>query len=229
MRIVSVDNLTLVLTENMTWRIREISDLKRTVSLVPNSFRSSVIRATVPLIYAHWEGHVRLCASAYADYVSARRLSYRSLHRGYMLGALKGELDQIARKGASRIDLIRFLERLDEIELKHFRSRGDRLIETRSNLSFEVLTEISAVIGIDASVFEADATFINKILLDRRNHIAHGQEVILSDDDLDGIANRTVGLMRTFQNLVENAALNGRFERQGRPDRARRARYVARD
>jgi hypothetical protein len=87
------------------------------------------------------------------------------------------------------------------------------LVDTKSNLSFATLCEILNVLGIEQSLFEPDESFIDRILLHKRNNIAHGQNILLTDDELEDISNKTIGLMRTFRNLVENAALAGAYKK----------------
>lgn len=213
MRVYTIDELSTVLTESMVWRIRELSDVKRSFSLLPATFHQSLARAIVPILYAHWEGHVRLCASAYVHYVASKRLPYARLHRGYMLHVLRSELKQMqSRSSLSGQDQTRFLERLEQITLQKFKgSKG--LVDTKSNLSFGTLCDIADVIGIDVSSFQDDASFIDKSLVARRNSIAHGESLAVTSADLDELLDRTIGLMRAFQNLVENAAVISAFDK----------------
>ncbi|WP_334186597.1 MAE_28990/MAE_18760 family HEPN-like nuclease [Noviherbaspirillum sp.] len=46
--------------------------------------------------------------------------------------------------------------------------------------------------------------FIDVILLKRRNSIAHGEEAIVTIDEIDGLVDGTTSLMRAFKNEVEN-------------------------
>lgn len=53
------------ITSDLTWRIKEISDLRTVIRRSEPSFIPTVARAGVPIIYAHWEGHVTAVSKAY--------------------------------------------------------------------------------------------------------------------------------------------------------------------
>jgi hypothetical protein len=60
------------------------------------------------------------------------------------------------------------------------------------------------VCGLSVALFENSTTFIDVILLKRRNAIAHGKDTMIAFNDLDEIAENTVGIMRSFGNELEN-------------------------
>ena len=81
---------------------------------------------------------------------------------------------------------------------------NDNLIATKSNLNFKVFTDICLVCSIPLDVFQDEATFIDTILLKRRNAIAHGEETFVDLADLSDLTTRTIGLMRSFGDALEN-------------------------
>ncbi len=84
-------------------------------------------------------------------------------------------------------------------------SRVDEyIVSTRSNLNFEVFTEICRICGVSIEPFSGDASFIDLVMLRRRNAIAHGEDTLAGLDDLDKRPDRTIGLMRMFGNALEN-------------------------
>jgi len=207
MNVATVDSLSNELIRDMNWRIREISDLKQAIRTIPPALRASSMRASIPIFYAHWEGHVRVCATGYVLHISMRRLEYKELTRGYMLATLRSEFNRLSGKSLSKLEQMKFIETVFNTEAQRFGSKSEYLVDTKSNLSFATLCEILNVIGIDGALFEPEESFIDRILLDKRNNIAHGQNIVLTDDELEDISSKTIGLMRTFRNLVENAAL----------------------
>jgi hypothetical protein len=78
------------------------------------------------------------------------------------------------------------------------------LVNTRSNLSFEVFSEICSVCGVSAAEYTDRKVFIDVILLKRRNAIAHGEDTFVGIDDLDMVTTGTVDLMRQFGDALEN-------------------------
>jgi hypothetical protein len=213
MKIYDLDSLGNALYEDLTWRLKEISDLKRTIELSPGTLKRAVLRSGIPLVYAHWEGHVKVCATAYVNYVASKRLRLHELKRGYALTALRSEIDQLAANHWAKLIQIEFLERVDSVGDLRF-GKADQSIDTRSNLSFDVLQEICAVIGIAPKSFASEESFINKMLVERRNHIAHGREIAISESEFSEIADRTIALMRLFNSDVQYAALQESYRRE---------------
>ena len=211
MKVSTIDELSNSLTTDMTWRIREITDLRANVRTAAT--KQSSIRATIPILYAHWEGHVKICAEAYVGFVSARRMRFSELQYGFSLAPLRSDFDRLSSGNMSKVDQILLIRKTGETEQHTFRGNFKKLVETRSNLSHDVLCEILSVLGIDTSGFEGEADFIDRILLERRNFIAHGATVNLDEAALEEMIDRTIGLMRSFQNCIENAALLGTYKR----------------
>ncbi len=52
--------------------------------------------------------------------------------------------------------------------------------------------------------FADRSTFIDVILLKRRNGIAHGEDTLVAFAELDEIVNGTIELMRLFGDALEN-------------------------
>lgn len=88
MKIYRFEDLMTFVEEENVWRVREISNYKATFSGQPNRFKAVQARAGIPLAYAHWEGYAKNCATAYLQYVSARRKPLKALGTGFWLGAL---------------------------------------------------------------------------------------------------------------------------------------------
>ena len=66
------------------------------------------------------------------------------------------------------------------------------------------MRDICIVCGIESSFISDNHNFIDKILLKRRNEIAHGQNTFIDMGDLDYISNETLSIMREFGNAIEN-------------------------
>jgi MAE_28990/MAE_18760-like HEPN len=60
------------------------------------------------------------------------------------------------------------------------------------------------VCSVPTLTFADKATFIDLVLLKRRNAIAHGEDTFVEIGDLDELANETVTIMRTFGDALEN-------------------------
>ena len=66
------------------------------------------------------------------------------------------------------------------------------------------MKDICRICAVDASYFESKSSFIDVILLKRRNAIAHGEETYISYAELDDVISEGVALMRTFKDVLQN-------------------------
>jgi hypothetical protein len=192
------------ITEDRNWRIKEISDLKAAVKIGDNSLQRVLLRALVAICYAHWEGYVRFTAKKYLDHVALRKFQYRQLDRQFLRNYF---LPRLAALSTSKVSIAERCSLIDEIlnssDIRFSRANDD-LINTKSNLNFEVFTDICLVCGISIQPFTEKSTFIDVVMLKRRNAIAHGEDTLVGIEDLDSVTNETIELMRLFGDFLEN-------------------------
>src|ERR1700676_5431483 len=119
-------------------------------------------------------------------------MRFRELQYGFSLAPLRPAFDRLSSGKISKVDQILLIRRTGETERHMFRGNFKKLIETRSNLSHDVLCEILGVLGINTTEFEGEADFIDRILLERRNFIAHGATVNLDETSLEEMIERTI-------------------------------------
>ena len=72
------------ITEDRSWRIKEISDLKAAVGRADANLRRVLLRGLVTICYAHWEGYVRFAARKYLEYVALRNFQYGEINRQFL-------------------------------------------------------------------------------------------------------------------------------------------------
>ena len=98
---------------------------------------------------------------------------------------------------------------------KNFSRVNEGLVNTKFNLNFNVFCDICRVCGVDETQFVSKQTFIDLILLKRRNSIAHGEETLIGPDELDTVADETISLMRSFSNALQNHAILKTYRASG--------------
>jgi hypothetical protein len=79
------------------------------------------------------------------------------------------------------------------------------VIQTKSNLRYNVLEEILFVVGIDESKFSHKKSLIND-LVDARNNIAHGDYLRVEYDAYHNMHQDVQILMEQLKIEIENAA-----------------------
>ncbi|MFL5267803.1 MAG: MAE_28990/MAE_18760 family HEPN-like nuclease [Stellaceae bacterium] len=192
------------ITQDRAWRLREISDLKAAIVKADESLRRVLLRALVTVCYAHWEGYVRFAARKYLEHVALRRFLYSDLDRQFLRNYF---LPRLAALSASRTSVAERCALIDDVlngSAQRFSRVNDDLINTRANLNFDVFADICLVCCVPAQLFADSATFVDVVLLKRRNLIAHGEDTFITIDDLDELTNETITLMRTFGDALEN-------------------------
>jgi hypothetical protein len=75
-----------------------------------------------------------------------------------------------------------------------------------------VLRDICLICAVDFKHFEAKATFIDVLLLKRRNSIAHGEATLVQSGDEDGLIAEGIALMRTFKDALQNKVFQKTYE-----------------
>ncbi len=192
------------IVEDRNWRIKEISDLKTAIRRGDESLQRVLLRAIVAICYAHWEGYVKFAAKKYLEHVALRKFQYGALNRQFFRNYF---LPRLASLSVSKTSITERCALVDEIlnsENHRFARINVDLVNTKANLNFEVFTDICLVCGVPLTHFSDKSTFIDLVLLKRRNAIAHGEDTLVAISDLDKIAAGTIELMRTFGDALEN-------------------------
>lgn len=186
------------ITEDRNWRIKEISDLKAAITRGDEKLRRVLLRALVAICYAHWEGYVRFSARKYLEHVALRRLQYGQLDRQFFRNYF---LPRLTALSASKVGIDECCALIDQIlssSDRRFSRVNEELINTKANLNFNVFKNICLICGVPTQPFADRSTFIDIVLLKRRNAIAHGEDTLVALGDLDNITNDTISLMRAF-------------------------------
>ena len=207
-------DLSAQLDSDLTTRLRELSDLKRAIVDAEPSSRTVLLKALVALSYAHWEGYVKYAAMKYFEYISIRRLPYTALHKQFYANSFLVRIATFVSNKPNIKTRIDFVEEVLSASEQRFSHINPDLINTGFNLKFETLKDICLVCGIDMRHFAAHETFIDVILLKRRNSIAHGDEAVVGFQEIDELVGNTIGLMRIFKNELENKIYTKAYLRQ---------------
>lgn len=167
------------LDQALAWRKIELSALEAEVRRLARSspdapLTRALTRSGVALAYAHWEGYLKEICQHYLDYVSVRRLRYSELSDSLALTALQDLLGKVgAGDEAATLALLEIVRTPDTARARIPRRN---VVQSKSNLRYQVLVEIFARLGLPVQFFETKENFIDKSLCDARNEVAHGRD-----------------------------------------------------
>lgn len=154
---------------------------------------------------------MRLAARSYLEYVATRSLRYADLQPQFLKNYFIPRLAALYGSKKNFGDSCKVVEEILSGSALQFVKVDETIVSTRSNLSCAVMKDICMVCGVDPSPYDSQSTFIDKILLDRRNAIAHGENAFIDDSQIDAIVDNTVTLMRSFGDQLENAAATASY------------------
>ena len=195
------------------WRIKEISALKAAVKSASYISEQTLVRASIALLYAHWEGFIKSAATAYVTYVNNQGLSYSELQTCFVVLGFKKTLHDVQQSKQSQLNvtLVDFLR--DGLGAKS-KLKIDTAINTESNLSAAVFENILQAVGFEITPYEAKTNLINESLLKRRNTIAHGEYIDVAKDEWAKLADEVLQMLRQFKTDIENAMAMSSFKRK---------------
>ena len=192
------------LDSNLTYRLKEISDIKRAILDANPLSRDILLKALVALSYAHWEGYVKFSAQKYFEFISLRKHTYEKLDPQFYINSFLMRLGAMQQNKPGIHDRSNLVREILESRSGRFSYVHPTLINTGSNLKFDIFKDICLICGVDSNKFIDKENFMDVILLKRRNSIAHGDVSVVGVDEMDSLADETIGLMRSFKNELEN-------------------------
>jgi hypothetical protein len=201
----TINDLQDRLDHDISWRIKELANLKTLIRSSESIARKTAVRATVCVTYAHWEGFVKEAAESYIRFVANQKMKFEELADCFVVFGAKKHLNELVetRKASTAIAAVEFFR----TKMAERASLSlSNVIRTESNLSSTVFENILLSIGMKTSIFSARFNQIDSELLDRRNKIAHGEHLELDELACRQLVDDVIWLIRQFKTQIENAA-----------------------
>ncbi|MFO7145282.1 hypothetical protein B9T16_29600, partial [Arthrospira sp. PCC 8006] len=154
MKIRTTEQLIDKLGEDLAWRKRELSAIKSLVET--KSFSQPkhqvLVRSAICILYSHWEGFVKSASNYYVEYVRRQELTYQEISSNFLALAMKEQLKTAkeTNKPSLYIPVCEFF--ISQLDQKCILPKDQDTISTGSNLSSEVLKEITAILGLNFDV-----------------------------------------------------------------------------
>lgn len=179
MKIRTIEQLSDILAEDLAWRKKELSEVKSLIELkdISEQKYKLFLRSGICILYAHWEGFVKLASNSYLEFVRMQKLSYDQLASNFVALAMKEKLKETkdTNKPSLYIPICDFFL----FELNQKSNLPKEAISTASNLSSEILKEIMSILGLNFADYSTKSKLIDEKLLKSRNEIAHGSYLLI--------------------------------------------------
>lgn len=211
MKIRTTEELFNRLSEDLSWRKKELTLFKSRIDIAEEKRLNSEIRAGIVMLYSHWEGFVKNSTSYYLLYVKQLKLNYSDLSPCLLTLSLKTKFLEF-NNNSSHEEQLKFVEFVqNDLNQRAFWNL-EKAVDTKSNLNSEVLQNILSVVGISFNDFELKSNLIDEKLVKNRNTIAHGNYLSFSKEDYTILHAEIVGMINNIFNQITNLAVLKKYK-----------------
>lgn len=149
--------------------------------------------------YSHWEGFVKYVTTYFFNYITFLSLSRKELSDNFLASCIQHLSD--GRKSANATEEI--IKCIKDENYK-FDYNITVLTSAESNLKYEVLTKIASNLAIDISELDTKKALLDNIVLERRNNVAHGENIFADYSYGIEVAEYVMDFMQTFKTILQN-------------------------
>lgn len=202
------------LDRSASYRKKEISNLTLQIQTVEGDVKNALLRASVLMLYAHFEGFSKDAIKIFIKHLNAQNVPVSSLQHYLQTLFYTKKISLI--KNATRKEI--YNELIEEILLGNsecFRVNEEAtgIVFTDSNLKFEVLKDLLFIIGIRTEEFRllserenntihTKQEFIDREILGVRNAIAHGEGKKITLSQFDEIKKFVVDYIDSLKEYI---------------------------
>ena len=203
----SVEQLVEKLDRKHSIRRKELTALDLSIKSADSETTiCTLLRASVPIIYSHWEGFVKESADLYVQHVYSQNKTGSELNTNFIALAVKNSILRAfeSKKPSIHEDMVKkIIQLLNEPVSAHTRN----LIDAESNLSSETLRGVFRSMGLDFSSFwKTRGQFIDQNMVKLRNEIAHGEMRPVTREEYDELKEFIQAALKGFKESIEEAA-----------------------
>lgn len=210
----SILELQDFLDKALVYRKRELSFIHLAVSATgEESTAGHLMRAAVPILYAHWEGYLRDAAIAYLNFVFSQLDRGDDYQRRYIAVAFKHSFAEAGKSRKARVHAD-FLESLLESLKSPIIANAEAVVDADSNLSSKVLEDLLFSVGVTIDQYWSTSfKIVDYQLLKKRNEIAHGELVKVDPKEYADLYIFVLESLERYKTSLEHNASEECFRR----------------
>lgn len=213
-RTYSFNEFSKYLDEELAWRRKELNIIKNYIPEKQNPKQAAALRFNVPMLYAHFEGFVKKATELYLEFVANKFLKHSQLQTQFISLSLSSQLASLnVNNIKTKTEIIDFI--LDKLDSKS-KIKTKNIINTKSNLKFNVFKDILFTIGINETVFHKYGSLIDD-LVDSRNYIAHGEYLSIDYERYLNLYNDIQEVMENLKTELENSVVQEKYKKLTSP------------
>ncbi|HGM7062461.1 hypothetical protein JY464_07400 [Stenotrophomonas maltophilia] len=195
-------------------RRQTLTETQRVViSLRGTVLHAHSCRMAVPMIYAIWEGFAKEVLQLYIEYIEATQIPQAQTATPLLAYAWTSSFKKFSHNvdHPKKVELVnRFFAALTD---RLVFDKREREIDTKSNLTFRVLEEITSALCLDLSALNEHKVKLDA-LVNRRNNIAHGgRDQSLDEAAVSDYRDLVLSLMTALESTLLSAIENRSYMR----------------
>lgn len=210
----NTDKLIDKIDEELSWRKLELTQLKFLVNNSSPDEELTILRSSIVLLYAHWEGFVKNTLTLYLKHIADQQLCSHDLKLNFYAIGLLCDYENFkkTKKISHCIEITKMIfSKVDEIpNIKY-----NEIIDTKSNLNSELFKDLLELLCLDPSIHDTSFNLIDERLLARRNGIAHGENrkrFQLDKDEYNEIHERIIQIFDGLAEQIKDASVNESYK-----------------
>ncbi|MFS8602692.1 hypothetical protein LRO89_08820 [Priestia megaterium] len=217
-----LEKLQEKLDKELAWRKKELAFIKGNIDSAEGEILNTLIRSGISMLYAHWEGYIKIASRAYLAYLNEQNYKLSDLRENFLVLHLTKAIIDV-KQSNKKTKFATLLDKIFNHEQENFKVpyMDSSIVTTESNLNYDTLHEILFSVGLDSEKYELKRVFIDKKLLENRNKIAHGEftsfvrkqggDTYLNDDareEFEALYRTILELMDEFKDQIISAGLD---------------------
>lgn len=197
---------------DIDWRLAELNIVNRILDSLDQKESKVILKSTIPMIYAHWEGFVVSSIKTVFTHLNSLSLNNENYCHTYLTVAYEDSLKSLD-------DSCGFDKRKQHLITLHDKFSKEcklpKKLDTKSNLNFDVLRGICQKTNLNIKSFDSYKAQLNK-LLSIRNSIVHGDNAHVFDsyEDIDQYIDLLENLMLDFKSEIEDLLQNEKYKKE---------------
>ncbi len=201
----TLEDLLDKIEADQAWRKDELISIDNTIYFAVPKTKKALLRAGVAILYAHWEGFVKITCQYYIEYVANQKLKLGELHPSFVAKALHNLGKE---KTPLQAQILKF-EKLIHESTQTFKIPTSSV--STSNLNFSEFAKYYDSIGLEWKQHEKKRKLLD-LLVEKRNHIAHGKELPITESDYKEYYLLVIELIDKVADDIMNAAIAKQYQ-----------------